>query len=243
MNRSGTLLLLGLLTVSGRAFTLPDNARELVLGLADDWRGTTVTLQRYERQRGGQWLAIGGKISARGGRDGLAWGRGLHPLTMTGAVKREGDWKTPCGVFAIGGAYGFAARIQKHGSLPYHQITAGDLWVEDASSPHYNRFVALGRPANNTWERQQQMRLNDPAHRLKLFIAHNAPPRAQPGAGSAIFFHIWRADGAVPSAGCTTMSAADLKKLVAWIDPDWEPLYVLLPLTVYEQVKTAWQLP
>ena len=49
------------------------------------------------------------------------------------------------------------------------------------------------------------MKQGDDAHALKLFIAHNAPPNAVPNAGSSIFFHIWRRDGAASTAGCTTM--------------------------------------
>ncbi|MDR1190871.1 MAG: L,D-transpeptidase family protein [Verrucomicrobiales bacterium] len=234
------LLALG---VSGQAFTLPAESGQLILGLAGHWRASFLTLQCYERQRDGQWRAVGRLIPARGGRDGLAWGRGLHPLTLPGAVKKEGDWKTPCGVFTLGDAYGYATHIEKHEGLPYRQIKPGDLWVEDASSSHYNRLVILSRPAVSDWERRQQMSRDDPAHSLQLFIAHNAPPDVQSGAGSAIFFHIWRADGRVPSAGCTTMSATDLQRLVAWVNPDLEPLYVLLSLPVYEQVKAGWGLP
>ena len=242
-NLLSTLLAWSLFAVGVQAFTLPDYCGQVILGLADDWDSSRITLQRFEREADGGWRAVSEKIPARIGQSGLAWGRGLHPPTPGGANKKEGDWKAPAGVFTIGEAYGYAANIEKRGNLPYNQIKPGDLWVEDPSSPHYNQLVVLDRPANSKWERQQQMHLNDAAHSLKLFIAHNAIPDIEPGAGSAIFFHIWRANGEVPSAGCTAMSGAELKKLIAWVNPDLEPLYVLLPLTVYEQVKKEWQLP
>ncbi|MDR1145991.1 MAG: L,D-transpeptidase family protein [Verrucomicrobiales bacterium] len=236
--------LLALLTVSAQAFTLPADSRQLVLGLADRWSSSNLTLQLFEQQAG-RWVAVSDPIPARGGRDGLAWGRGLHPLTMTGEIKQEGDWKTPCGVFTIGGAYGYAADrdVHRRANLPYHRIVAGDLWVEDARSPKYNQFIALGRPADSDWERRQQMRLNDPAHSLKLFIAHNAPPTVSAGAGSAIFFHIWRAGGEPPTAGCTALARDRLTQLIAWIDPAQKPLYVLLPKDVYAKVRAEWRLP
>jgi hypothetical protein len=229
---------------SAGAFTLPADRGQGALGLADDWTGSRIPLQLFE-QHDGRGAAVSGPLPARGGRDGLAWGRGLHPLAAAGPVKREGDWKTPCGVFAIGGAYGYATvgGVRKQAGLPYHQIVAGDLWVEDARSSRYNQFIALGRPAVSDWEQRQQMRLGDPAHSLKLFIAHNAPPAVSAGAGSAIFFHIWRAAGDRPSSGCTTLSRDNLETLVAWIDPAKRPLYVLLPLPVYRQVKADWNLP
>jgi len=230
-------------TVNANAFTLPTDSKQLILGLADDWQSSRITQQCFEKQNDGHWLAASGSIPARGGRGGIVWGRGLNPLTANSEIKKEGDWKTPCGVFAIGGAYGYAAGIEKHADLPYHQIMPGDLWVSDIHSPQYNQFVTLGRPAVSAWEKEQQMRLNDPSHSLKLFIGHNAAPGIVPGAGSAIFFHIWRANGEKPTAGCTAMARNDLVKLIAWIDPEKRPLYVLLPKDVYLKTKAGWQLP
>ncbi|NJL19500.1 MAG: hypothetical protein HC901_04470 [Bdellovibrionaceae bacterium] len=68
-------------------------------------------------------------------------------------------------------------------------------------------------------------------------------PRAVAGAGSAIFFHIWREDGGRPSTGCTVMAEAVLLRLIAWVDPSAQPRYVLLPRPVYEEVREAWGLP
>jgi L,D-peptidoglycan transpeptidase YkuD (ErfK/YbiS/YcfS/YnhG family) len=93
------------------------------------------------------------------------------------------------------------------------------------------------------WEFKQQMRMNDPAHKLKIFIAHNALPDIKPGAGSSIFFHIWRNDGAKPSAGCTVMAEPNLRTLIAWLQPAKHPVYVLLPQSVYDQARSAWGLP
>ena len=87
------------------------------------------------------------------------------------------------------------------------------------------------------------MKQNDYAHALKLFIAHNAPPKAKPYGGSAVFFHIWRGGGSKATAGCTTMTPANLKKLVAWIDPTKKPVYVLLPTSEYKSKRSAWKLP
>jgi L,D-peptidoglycan transpeptidase YkuD (ErfK/YbiS/YcfS/YnhG family) len=87
------------------------------------------------------------------------------------------------------------------------------------------------------------MKQTDPAHALKLFIAHNAPPKVVPGAGSSIFFHIWRANGRKPTAGCTTMEEQKLRALIAKLDPARKPLYVLLPKPEYEKYRAAWKLP
>lgn len=237
------ILLFLLLAGNARAFTLPENCRQMILGVVDDMQGSEFAIRRYEKSPGGDWVPVGEPIPARGGSAGFAWGRGLYPVPAEGPVKKEGDRKTPCGVFALGGAYGYAIGIRKHPRLPYRKVELGDLWVEDPESLVYNEFVSLGRPPDDDWERRQQMRLDDPAHALRLFIACNAPPDVEPGAGSAIFFHIWRGDGAIATAGCTSMAADELSKLLMWVNPELSPLYALLPRAVYERVKTEWKLP
>ena len=79
--------------------------------------------------------------------------------------------------------------------MKYRQITSRDLWVEDPTSPHYNRHLVLNREPLESWEKKAQMRQNDYPHSLKLFIAHNTEPKPVPRAGSSIFFHIWRSSG------------------------------------------------
>jgi L,D-peptidoglycan transpeptidase YkuD (ErfK/YbiS/YcfS/YnhG family) len=146
-------------------------------------------------------------------------------------------------VFYLGGVWGYAATIRKHPQLTYHQVTPRDLWVEDPASPDYNKHLALDHEPGTAWEKKQQMKQTDPAHALKLFIAHNAPPKVVPGAGSSIFFHIWRADGGKPTSGCTSMNEERLRWLIARLDPARKPVYVLLPKDSYASLRASWKLP
>src|SRR5690606_5045209 len=187
-----------------------------------DWNSSTVTLSTYEK-RGGKWVKVSGPWQGRLGKNGLVWGLGIHPVPQGAKVKREGDGRAPAGVFYIGGAWGYDANIRRHPKLFYRQVTPRDLWVEDPKSPNYNRHLILDHEPATEWEKKQQMRQNDYPHSLKLFIAHNAPPKVSPGQGSAIFFHIWRGGGSKPTAGCTTMDEANLRELSGWIDPDSQP--------------------
>jgi len=224
------------------AFELPKDSRQCVVGIAEGWDSSAVTLRLFERS-GADWKPVGGEWNGRLGRDGLVWGLGLHPVPEGAAIKREGDWRTPAGVFKIGGAWGYAEDISRHANMPYVQVTPRDLWVEDPASPLYNQHVRLKGEPSTAWEKKQQMRQDDPAHSLELFIAHNAPPAARPGAGSSIFFHIWRGGGTKPTAGCTTMSEENLRSLISALDPAKNPLYVILPRPEYERVRAAWKLP
>jgi len=224
------------------AFELPQDSRQCLLGVADGWDSSAVTLRFFEKE-GARWSQVGGEWKGRLGKRGLVWGLGLHPVPENAETKREGDLKSPAGVFKIGGAWGYAADISRRAGMPYAQITSRDLWVEDPDSPLYNRHIRLKTEPESAWEKKQQMKQGDPAHSLKLFIAHNAPPAVRSGAGSSIFFHIWRAGGAKPTAGCTTMSEENLRSLIAKIDPEKDPVFVLLPLSEYERLRAAWKLP
>ena len=231
-------VLSGLLT----AFELPNDSRQCLVGIAEGWDSSAVALRLFEKS-GADWTPVGGEWKGRLGRDGLVWGLGLHPVPDGAVIKREGDWRTPAGVFKIGGAWGYAADITRLAGMPYVQVTSRDLWVEDPASPLYNQHVRLKADPSTAWEKKQQMRQDDPAHSLELFIAHNAPPAVRPGAGSAIFFHIWRGGGTKPTAGCTTMSEQNLRGLIAEIDPAKNPIYVVLSRPEYERVRAAWKLP
>ncbi len=224
------------------AFELPQDCRQCLLGVADGWDSSGVTLRLFEKS-GARWIQVGGEWKGRLGKKGLVWGLGLNPLPESPEIKREGDFKSPAGVFKIGGAWGYAANVSRHPNMTYEQITSRDLWVEDPASHLYNQHVRLKTEPSTPWEIKQQMKQDDPAHSLKLFIGHNEPPAARPGAGSSIFFHIWRAGGTKPTAGCTTMSEENLRNLIAAIDPAKNPVYVLLPQSEYEKFRSAWKLP
>lgn len=228
--------------LSLRAFELPADSSQCVVGVADSWNSSHVTLRYYEKN-GGAWRQTGSEWTGRLGKSGLVWGLGLHPVPAGATVKKEGDLRSPAGVFRLGGAWGYDRSIQKHPKLFYRQVTARDLWVEDAASPHYNRHLVLDKDPATAWEKKQQMRQGDYPHSLKLFIAHNAYPDIVPNAGSSIFFHIWRGEGSRASAGCTTMKEDQLRRMIARFDPGRRPLYVLLPKAEYERLRGPWKLP
>lgn len=225
---------------------IPSDCTQVIVGKSEGWNSSHASLVLYEK-KGQRWQATIKTWQARLGKNGLAWGCGLHPDVKSSApIKKEGDQRAPAGIFKIGGAYGYATKIARSQKLPYHQITEKDLWVEDETSPHYNEHLILSAAPKTTWQRNAQMRQNDHAHSLKLYIAHNDSilgGKPIPGRGSAIFFHIWRDNGAQATAGCTTMPERALTKLIASIQPDQHPVYVILPEQEYQRLKKSWRLP
>lgn len=223
-------------------FELPAKSTQCLVGTSAGWNNSEVTLRLYEKTSG-SWKPVSDPWKGRLGKNGSVWGKGLHPVPKGSVTKKEGDNRSPVGVFAIGGAWGYPSSIRKHPDLFYKQVTPRDLWVEDPASAQYNRNVVLDHDPATAWEKKQQMKQGDAAHALKLFIAHNAPPDVTPNAGSSIFFHIWRRGGAAPTAGCTTMEKSKLEWLISRIDPSKRPVYVLLPQSEYEKLKGPWKLP
>jgi len=240
--RAAIFLLAALLSLPAQAFELPVGCRQLLVATAPTWDASHATLRLYEKS-GRMWQAVGAPWEARLGKSGLVWGLGLHPVPAGARTKREGDKRTPAGVFRLGGAWGYAADAARNPRLPYTQITPRDLWVEDPDSPNYNRHVRLDAEPSTAWEKKQQMKQDDPAHALKLFIEHNAGDTVRPGAGSSIFFHIWRGGGSQATAGCTAMSEPSLRALIAALDPSKNPLFVVLPDDEYARLRAAWKLP
>ncbi|MCB9686520.1 MAG: L,D-transpeptidase family protein [Alphaproteobacteria bacterium] len=222
---------------------IPPASTELVLTVVPTADASEGQLTRWTRGDSGAWARMGSAVRVRLGADGTAWGRGLHPA-QPGRQKQEGDDRAPAGVFALGDAWGYAAGAPPTWTWPYHATGPRDLWVEDPGFPHYNEHLLVegDRPLVD-WEAASVMRARDPSHALKVFVAHNAPPDAVPGAGSAIFLHIWRDDGARATAGCTSMARPDLEELVGWLDPAAHPVYVLLPADDLARLGPTWGLP
>lgn len=246
MRRLLLLLFLSLSLVANAV--VPAQTSQAIIGVAEDWNSSHVTLSLVERSSGGKWQRVLGPIPGRLGSKGLVWGLGLHRNPQGVATKKEGDGRSPAGVYALGGLWTTNRTPVKHDRrLPEVKVGPCDLWVSDISRPSlYNRHVRLNHPASTPWELREQMRQTDYPHSIKLLICHNTaetPGRPVPGAGSSIFFHIWRHDGKSPTAGCTSMPEASLRAVIARLNPSRNPVYILLPRAEYARLRQAWRLP
>ena len=219
------------------------NARQLVLVVTGDWNSDQAVLRTYERDGNG-WRATANPEPVSVGRNGSAWGTGLHRPSQGGPTKREGDGRSPAGVFAIGPAFGYAGSSAT--SLPYLPMQASHYCMDVSTSPLYNRIVDAREVGAAAVEGSTEpMRLDlrnagDPRYRLGFVIAHN--PAAQPGGGSCIFAHLWRQPGEA-TAGCTAMTDRTMSRLLGWLRPDANPAFVLLPRDQYRRLRSEWNLP
>ena len=103
-----------------------------------------------------------------------------------------------------------------------------DRFVDDPRSPHYNTWQRVGADGKaGKWSSAEELS----AYRLAVVVRHNTDP-VEPGAGSAIFLHVWRGPHQ-STAGCTALDEGALRTLLGWLDQDARPLLVQLPGVVF----------
>jgi L,D-peptidoglycan transpeptidase YkuD (ErfK/YbiS/YcfS/YnhG family) len=146
----------------------------------------------------------------------LIGGKGFAPP----GEKKEGDLRTPSGVFPLKRTFGYAPKIDSR--MPYRRAGKEDIWVDDPSSPDYNRWLLRGETRAASFE---VMKRPDDRYEYGIVIEYNTDP-VIPGAGSAIFIHV-RGGKNMPTLGCVALSEGDMLKLLRWLDPAAEPLAVL----------------
>jgi D-alanyl-D-alanine dipeptidase len=214
----------------------------MVVVLTKDWSATEGTLRRFERTER-SWQQIGSPVPVVVGRGGLGWGRGLNPPPPSfDPQKREGDGRSPAGVFRLTYAFGYAPPQQVPAiKLPYIQCTESVECIDDTNSFYYNIIKDRKTVEKVDWKSSEKMRMNDDEYEYGIFIAHNSSPR-EPGAGSCVFLHIWKAAGH-PTSGCTAMSMGGMESLLGWLDPRSSPVLVQLPQQEYQQRQGSWLLP
>ncbi|WP_051412625.1 L,D-transpeptidase family protein [Pseudoxanthomonas sp. J35] len=241
-----TLLLALCASAAALAGSPLQGARQLVLVTTAGWDASQGTLRYYQREGDADGWREAGGFAVAIGRNGSAWGTGLHADADLGAGprKREGDGRSPAGAFAIGPAFGYAA--QAGTAVPYLPMQASHWCMDVPDSPHYNLIVdarEVGEAAVAGSSEPMRLDLHgkgDPRYRLGLVIGHN--PGNVPQGGSCIFAHLWRKPGEA-TAGCTAMADADMEALLAWLDPAAQPRFVLLPAAEHARLAADWQLP
>jgi L,D-peptidoglycan transpeptidase YkuD (ErfK/YbiS/YcfS/YnhG family) len=131
--------------------------------------------------------------------------------------KREGDGKTPAGIFHIGEAFYIKEKPQT--ALPTFQITQDTYWVDDPTSCYYNMRVQ--GTAGKDWNSAEHL-IDYPANYQAGFVICYNTART-PGRGSAVFFHC----GNAPTRGCVSTGEGNVRRLLAALDPAKAPCIVI----------------
>jgi L,D-peptidoglycan transpeptidase YkuD (ErfK/YbiS/YcfS/YnhG family) len=223
---------------------VPDETRQLLTATVPDWSSTTAELRLWHRDgAGAPWTADGPAWTGVVGHTGLAWGRGAHgdgiPAGRPGELKREGDGKSPAGMFAIGRTFGYAPAAPPGARVAYTAVDAAWRCVDDPASAHYTQILDE-RTVTPDWTSAEHLRRDDALYTWVVELRHN--PAAVPGGGSCIFLHVW--DGpADTTVGCTAMPEPTLAGVIARLDPDARPMVAILPRAEYDALAADWSLP
>jgi L,D-peptidoglycan transpeptidase YkuD (ErfK/YbiS/YcfS/YnhG family) len=223
---------------------IPVDSRQMLLTLAEDWDSLRAQVYLCEKNSG-VWQ-VSGSFQAVCGRNGMAWGLGLYPASPGGCPepgKKEGDGKTPAGIFQLGACFGYAPRLTVNRRWSYRRLISTMRGIDDPASRYYNQIVDVDRlpgTAGADWNSSETMRRADNLYKWLVVIGHN--PDNIPGAGSLIFLHLWQ-DQNSGTAGCTATSERTILKILAWLEPTRRPILVQLPREVYYESRAEWGLP
>jgi D-alanyl-D-alanine dipeptidase len=201
------------------------------------WNNVDGTLRRFAKHDG-HWQPVGDKSPIVVGKSGLGWD-GITEILSAPAqpIKKEGDGRSPAGIFKITELFGFDPSLDA--KLAYRPLTEFIECVDDASSQSYNQIVDVKDIPHPDWNSSEKMRTID-VYRLGAVVDYNSPK--VPGAGSCIFLHIWKGPGH-GTAGCTAMEQASVQEVTSWLDEKKNPIIIQLPAPLYDRLRESWKLP
>ncbi|MDC1177651.1 L,D-transpeptidase family protein [Candidatus Pelagibacter sp.] len=117
--------------------------------------------------------------------------------------KREGDYRTPSGIFRIGKLFFRKDRIKKpKTSLEVIEIKKSMGWCDDIQYPSkYNRLIKINKKIKH-----EKLKRNDYKYDLLIPINYNIKNPVV-GLGSCIFIHLTK--DYKPTAGCIALKKND----------------------------------
>ncbi len=227
---------------------IPYSSNQVIIVVTDSASAVKGTLYYFKRDRAeDDWAAVSGSIPVVLGRSGLGTGIGLHREELNGRLpqKREGDGRSPAGVFTLSHVFGYANDTTVTDlKMPYIHITEVMECIDDINSRYYNRIVSRSEIEGSDsvdWRSSEKMRNAGIYYELGVVVDHNSDNIAS-GAGSCIFLHNW-AEPDETMAGCTAMAPAKMREIVYWLDESKNPVLVQLTKELYGELMERWDLP
>jgi L,D-peptidoglycan transpeptidase YkuD (ErfK/YbiS/YcfS/YnhG family) len=200
------------------------NSNQLLVVETSGWDAIEGKLQRFTRESSLQrWRKEGKSIPVVIGKRGM--GLTIPSKQVNVSFKKEGDGKTPAGLFNIGYIFGFKPRFKS--KMDYIPITNNTICVDDEQSPYYNQLLDSSKIFQKNWRSAEYMR-RVPQYQLGAVIEYNHSP-IRKVAGSCIFLHIWK-NPTSGTAGCIAMQASNMKVIIDWLEARKNPMIAIFPL-------------
>ncbi len=215
-------LLIFLISLELYASIIPFETKQLLLVSSSDFNTSVANMQAFERSDE-KWEKVFDPIQVNLGRTGLAWGKGLVSFThqKEEPLKKEGDGKSPAGLFSLDFFFGYEPANFR---FPYLKVDEQTLCIDDIHSPYYNQILEQTNPL--AFKSFEYMKRDDEQYKLGISVGHNKSNQQMQG--SCIFIHIQREQKS-PTAGCTSLREKDLLYIMQWLDKDKHPLLLQLP--------------
>lgn len=139
--------------------------------------------------------------------------------------KREGDLKTPRGIYPLRACYYRADKVDRpQTDLPLVEIRPDMGWCDDLAHSRYNQLVRVPAPLPSSPRKQERafsyenMWREDDCYDLVVTIGYNDHPIIS-GMGSAIFMHVVKPDFS-GTEGCVALSKADVQEILRVLSSD-----------------------
>ncbi|MFC1432490.1 LysM peptidoglycan-binding domain-containing protein [Streptacidiphilus sp. N1-3] len=178
--------------------------------------GSTATVTAWQKS-GSTWTAKYKTTAARIGSAGIT----------AGSTRKQGTDTTPTGTYTI--TQGFGVGANPGTTMPYHQVTTTDWWVEDPTSAYYNQMRTStqgGFHLAETGDDGSEHLIEYPTqYNNALVINYNMNPAVK-GRGAGIFLHDLGPQ-AGPTAGCVALPAAVMTQIIKWINPANHPVIAI----------------
>ena len=127
---------------------------------------------------------------------------------------REGDNRTPIGVFRFITAFGI---LENPGTqLEYVQVDQTHYWVDDDTSTYYNQFVST-REVQMDWESAEHLCEYGQLYHYVLALDYNK--ERVKGAGSAIFLHC-NQEKSKATAGCIAIPETYMREIIKRVEEE-----------------------
>ena len=180
------------------------DAQQLFIVAAFDSDATDAWISLHERQSDGTWRMV---MTTPGfiGKNGLG-------------KTREGDAKTPTGVFHFNRAFGIAD--DPGCAIPYVKVDNDTYWSGDPREGyHYNELVSLKDLPGLDVESGDSEHIIDYIYHYQYCLNISYNEEGTPGLGSAIFLHCF-APAKPFTGGCVSIPEQHMKFVMQRVDAD-----------------------
>jgi len=203
--------------------------KQIILVTSNDLNDNKATLSCFED---GKKVFKDFKVNL--GKNGLGWGLGILKLKhdKNDPLKYEGDNKAPIGIFKLTQVFGY--KKQNNLKMPYLHVNKNIICVDDSNNKNYNQIIKIPKTKPKSFE---VMKRDDKQYEFGIVVEHNKAQLKQ--RGSCIFLHVERFSGAA-TAGCTSMSLENLKKIINWLDKSKNPILIQIPKKELNKIKNLY---